>query len=146
MIQQLVNPNISISSRLRILKNILVLSLMASVYFTLSWWLPAAYYPKIALYDINFNEVVHIILLAVLFLSLFFMFLFRSPKYFISLTTICLLFAVFSDTAKGQYWLFFYLVLLLLLYGHNWRIDTPRRYSAVFIAIKLLICLIHTCP
>ncbi|HEX7415430.1 MAG TPA: hypothetical protein VF411_15410 [Bacteroidia bacterium] len=143
MIQQLVNPNIPISQRLRIVKNILALSLMASICFTFNWWLPAAYYPKIALYDINFNEVVHFILLAVLFISLLFMFLFRSPKYFISLSTICLLFAVFSDTAKGQYWLFFYLAILLLLCGHNWRIDTPRRYSAVFTAVKFLICLIY---
>lgn len=143
MIQQLINPTIHISQRLRIVKNILALSLIASVCFTFNWWLPAGFYPKIAVYDFSFNELADYILLGVLSFSLLGMFLYRSPKVFVVVTTLCLAFAVFTDTAKGQYWLFFYVAVLLLLCGHNWRIDNPRRYSAVFTAMKLLVCFMY---
>ncbi len=143
MIQQLINPTIHISQRLRIVKNILALSLIASICFTFNWWLPAGFYPKIAVYDFSFNELADYILLGGLSFSLLGMFLYRSPKVFVVVTTLCLAFAVFTDTAKGQYWLFFYLAVLLLLCGHNWRIDNPRRYSAVFTAMKLLVCFMY---
>ncbi|HTA63184.1 MAG TPA: hypothetical protein VK835_12040 [Bacteroidia bacterium] len=143
MIQQLINPTLNISQRLRIVKTILVLSLITSVCFTLNWWLPAGHYPKMALYDFSFNQIADYILLGVLSISLIGVLLYRSPRFFIFLSTLCLLFAVFTDTAKGQYWLFFYIGVLLLLCGHNWRIDNPRRYSSVFTAIKILVCLIY---
>jgi|GEM_PF-1388555 hypothetical protein len=143
MIQQLINPTLTISQRLRIVKTILALALITSICFTLNWWLPAGYYPKLALYTFSFNEIADYVLLGVLSLSLVGTFLYRSPKIFIFLTTLCLLFAVFTDTAKGQYWLFFYIGVLLLLCGHNWRIDNPRRYSSVFTAIKILVCFIY---
>ena len=143
MIQQLINPTIHISQRLRIVKNILALSLIASICFTFNWWLPAGFYPKIAVYDFSFNELADYILLGVLSFSLLGMFLYRSPKVFVVVTTLCLAFAVFTDTAKGQYWLFFYVAVLLLLCGHNWRIDNPRRYNAVFTAMKLLVCFMY---
>jgi hypothetical protein len=143
MIQQLINPTLSISQRLRIVKTILALSLITSVCFTINWWLPAGYYPKMALYDFSFNQIADYVLLGVLSISLIGVLLYRSPRFFVFLSTLCLLFAVFSDTAKGQYWLFFYIGVLLLLCGHNWRIDNPRRYSSVFTAIKILVCLIY---
>ena len=143
MIQQLINPSINISQRLRIIKTILALALIASVSFTYSWWLPADFYPRLSLYDFNFREAIDYILLGVLSFSLLGMFLYRSPRFFVFLSTLCLLFAVFTDTAKGQYWLFFYVAILLLLSGHNWRIDNPRRYSAVFTAIKLLVSFVY---
>ena len=143
MIQQLVNPTISVSQRLRIVKTILELALITSVCFTLSWWLPAGFYPKLALYDFGFNEVIDYVLLGVLSVSLVGILLYRSPKFFVFLSTLCFLFAIFTDTAKGQYWLFFYVAVLLLLCGHNWRIDNPRRYNAVFTAIKLLVCFVY---
>ena len=143
MIQQLVNPTISVSQRLRIVKTILALALITSVCFTLSWWLPAGFYPKLALYDFGFNEVIDYVLLGVLSVSLVGILLYRSPKFFVFLSTLCFLFAIFTDTAKGQYWLFFYVAVLLLLCGHNWRIDNPRRYNAVFTAIKLLVCFVY---
>jgi hypothetical protein len=143
MIQQLITPDITITQRLRIVKNILALALMASLCFTFSWWLPTDYYPKIALYSVSFHAITDYILLGFFFISLLFMFLYRSPKFFVFLSTICLLFAVFTDVAKGQYWLFFYLGMLLLLCGHNWRIDTPRRYSAVITTIKFLVCFMY---
>ncbi len=143
MIQQLINPTIHISQRLRIVKTILALSLFASVCFTFNWWLPAGFYPKIALYELSLNEIADYVLLGVLLISLVGIFLYRSPKLFVVTATLCLLFAVFTDTAKGQYWLFFYLAVLLLLCGHNWRIDNQRRYSAVFTAIKFLVCIMY---
>ena len=143
MIQQLINPTLSISQRLRIVKTILALSLITSLCFTLNWWLPVGYYPRLSLYDFSFNQIADYVLLGVLSISLIGVFLYRSPKFFIFLSTICLLFAVFTDTTKGQYWLFFYIGVLLLLCGHNWRIDNPRRYSSVFTAIKILVCLIY---
>ena len=143
MIQQLINPTIHISQRLRIVKTILALSLITSICFTFNWWLPAGFYPKIALYNFSYNEIADYVLLGILSISLIGMFLYRSPKIFVLVATLCLAFAVFTDTAKGQYWLFFYLAVLLLLCGHNWRIDNPRRYSAVFTAIKLLVCFMY---
>ncbi|MEO8760859.1 MAG: hypothetical protein ABI388_06415 [Bacteroidia bacterium] len=143
MIQQLINPSINVSQRLRIVKTILALALITSICFTFNWWLPAGFYPKIALYDFSFNQIGDYVLLGILFVSLVGMFLYRSPKIFVFIATLCLLFAVFTDTAKGQYWLFFYLAVLLLLCGHNWRIDNPRRYSAVFTAIKFLVCFMY---
>jgi hypothetical protein len=143
MIQKLINPTISISQRLRIVKNILALALITSVCFTFNRWLPAGFYPKPALYEFSYTEIVDYALLVIFFGSLIGLFLYRSPKAFVFLSTFCLVFAVFTDTAKGQYWLFFYLTVLLLLCGHNWRIDNPRRYSAVFTAVKLLVCLIY---
>jgi hypothetical protein len=143
MIQQLINPTIHISQRLRIVKTILALSLFVSVCFTFNSWLPGGFYPKIALYDLYLNEIADYILLGVLLVSLAGIFLYRSPKLFVFTTTLCLLFAVFTDTAKGQYWLFFYLAVLLLLCGHNWRIDNQRRYGAVFTAIKFLVCIMY---
>jgi len=143
MIQQLINPTIHISQRLRIVKTILALSLIASICFTFNWWLPAGFYPKIALYDFSFNEIVDYILLGGLSISLVGMLIYRSPKTVVVVATLCLMFAVFTDTAKGQYWLFFYLAVLLLLCGHNWRIDNPRRYSTVFMAIKILVCFMY---
>jgi hypothetical protein len=143
MIQQLINPTINISQRLRIVKTILALALITSVCFTFNWWLPVGFYPKLALYDFSFNEIADYILLGILSTSLIGMFLYRSPKFYVFLVTFCLFFAVFTDTAKGQYWLFFYLAILLLLCGHNWRIDNPRRYSSVFTVIKLLVCFIY---
>jgi hypothetical protein len=143
MIQQLINPTLNISQRLRIVKTILALSLITSVCFTLNWWLPAGYYPKMALCDFPFNQIAGSVLLGVLSISLIGVLLYRSPKFFVFISTLCLLFAVFTDTAKGQYWLFFYIGVLLLFCGHNWRIDNPRRYSSVFTAIKILVCLIY---
>ncbi len=143
MIQQLINPNISASQRLRIVKNILALALITSVCFTFNWWLPAGFYPKLALYDFSYNQIADYVLPVILTISLTGMFLYRSPKIFVFIATLCLLFAVFTDTAKGQYWLFFYLAVLLLLCGHNWRIDNPRKYNAVFTAIKFLVCFMY---
>ncbi|HKC67796.1 MAG TPA: hypothetical protein VKG26_06165 [Bacteroidia bacterium] len=143
MIQQLINPILSISQRLRIVKTILALSIITSIGFTINWWLPAGYYPRLSLYSFPYAEIVSYIVLVILSVSLIGVFLYRSPKFFIFLSTLCLLFAVFTDTAKGQYWLFFYIGALLLLCGHNWRIDNPRRYSSVFTAIKILVCLVY---
>jgi hypothetical protein len=143
MIQQFINPTINISQRLRIAKNIVALTIITSICFTFSGWMPKDFYPKLALYDFGFNQMTDYILLGILSFSLLGMFLYRSPRFFVFLSTLCLLFAVFTDTAKGQYWLFFYVAVLLMLCGHNWRIDNPRRYSAVFTAIKLLVCFVY---
>lgn len=143
MIQQLINPALNISQRLRIIKTVLALSLITSVCFTLNWWLPITYYPKMAFYNFSFAEITDYVLLGILSVSLVGLVLYRSPRLFVVLSSLCLLFAIFSDAAKGQYWLFFYLGILLLFCGHNWRIDNPRRYSSVFTAIKILACLMY---
>ena len=83
MIQQLINPIITVSQRLRIVKTILALALITSICFTFTWWLPAGFYPKMALYDFSFSQIIDYVLLSVLSVSLVGMFLYRSPKIFV---------------------------------------------------------------
>ena len=143
MIQKLIYPIISVSQRLRLAKNVLALSLLSSICFTYTWWTPGAYFPKMTLFPFSYYPYLDYVLLGLLVFSLLSTLLYRSPRIPLFIGSLCLLAAVVSDTTKGPYWLLFYLAVLLLLCGHNWRVDEPRRYNAVYTSLKILICLMY---
>jgi hypothetical protein len=131
----------SIITRLSIVKNIIALSLFATIASTWPLWSANRYYPVFPGGEL-FSSIHLIIAFAIPVLlagSLIMIFLLRKPRFFIALAAALCVLLLVLDAGRSYYWFYFYLMILLLLSGYNWRVDNANTYTTFFIAIKIML-------
>ncbi len=133
--------NSSINTRLSIVKNIMALSLLATIASTWPLWSADRYYPVFPGSEIfsSVNLIIGYAIPAVLMLSLVFIFLFRKPRFFIILSALLCVALLVMDAGRSSYWFYFYVMILLLLAGYNWRIDNAHHYIAFYNTLKIML-------
>src|ERR1700758_1583966 len=133
--------NTSITTRLSIVKNIIALTLFATIASTWPLWIANRYYPVFPGGEL-FSSINLIIAFAVPVLlagSLIMIFLLRKPRFFTAMAAVLCLVLLVLDAGRSYYWFYFYLMILLLLSGYNWRVDNANTYTTFFIAIKIML-------
>ena len=133
--------NLSITTRLSAVKNIIALALLATIASTWPLWSADRYYPVFPGSDF-FSSVNLIIAYAVpslLIICLGMIFLFRKPRFFIGLSVLLCITLLVLDAGRSYYWFYFYLMFLLLLAGYNWRVDNANHFASFYNAIKIML-------
>lgn len=137
--------NLPVTTRLSLFKSVMALSIMATIAFTWPLWVANRHYPLFP--GAGFVPVVHAlvsyVLPSLLLLSLLMLFLFRRPRFFIFMSLLLCVLLLMLDTARGQYWFCFYMLMLLVLFGYNWRVDNINHYSSFLNAIKVTLALVY---
>lgn len=137
--------NLPVTARLSLLKSVLALSLLATIACTWPLWTANRYYPLYPGTGLlsSVHLLVTYILPALLVLCLVLLFLVRRPRFFIFLSLTLGISLLLLDTARGQYWFCFYMLVLLILFGYNWRVDNINHYSSFFNALKITLALVY---
>ncbi|HWY38770.1 MAG TPA: hypothetical protein VNY73_09440, partial [Bacteroidia bacterium] len=135
----------SVTTRLSIVKNIVALSLLATLFSTWQLWSVNRYYPVFPGSEIfsSVNVLVAFAIPVVLSASLVMIFLLRKPRFFTALAAVLCMTLLVLDAGRSYYWFYFYLVLLLLLSGYNWRVDNEHLYTSFYNAIKIMLAGIY---
>lgn len=135
---------ISIPQRIALLRVVLTLSLIISVFLSFNLW--AGYrtfpYSPILLLDIlpiqyDFAWVV----LALLFwlCSLFL----KQQRLFIFLAFLVCVFLVLMDINRLQPWFYIYNSLLIVFIFYNGRVDDPNKFTSIFIILQLIFASVY---
>jgi hypothetical protein len=136
---------IPVTTRLNIVKSILSVFLFATITFTWPLWSANRYFPLFP--GLSFFSSWHVLATYVipfaLLLSLILIFVLRSPRIFIFLSTLLCLVLLVMDAGRLQYWFYFYALLLIILLGYNWRVDSIHHYTSSFNAVKVLLALVY---
>jgi len=135
----------AIPQRLKLLKTIVVLSLIISFCLSYRLWLSDRFFPAAPLinFDLGFKPDGVLTLLSCLCLGLSLFFKFERALLCISLILNVLL--ILLDVNRLQAWFLTYNALLILLVLFNGRIDNPNRNTVIFICLQLLIISIYCC-
>lgn len=131
--------------RLSILKGMLALFMIATLATTWPLWLADRYYPLFPGLDglIPVHLVISYLIPSLLIISLVFILLLRKPRFFIFLSLALCTVLLVLDTGRIQYWFYFYMLLLIVLLGYNWRVDNITHYSSSLNAVKILLALVY---
>jgi len=131
--------------RLSILKGMLALIMIATLASTWPLWLADRYYPLFPGLDGLFpvHLVISYVIPSLLIISLVFILLLRKPRFFIFLSLALCTVLLVLDTGRIQYWFYFYMLLLIVLLGYNWRVDNITHYSSSLNAVKILLALVY---
>lgn len=137
--------NLSVTARLGIIKNLLAVFLIATVAFTWPLWSADRAWPLFpgtqALSSLH--EIVSYALPVLFILSLLLTFTLRSPRLFIFLSLLCGSALLLLDAGRLHYWFYFYLLVLSVLLGYNWRVDNAHHFYASFNALRILAALLY---
>lgn len=137
--------NFSVTARLGIIKNLLAVFLIATVGFTWPLWSADRAWPLFPGAEAlsSLHAVVSYALPVLLILSLLLTLTLRSPRFFIFLALLCGTALLLLDTGRLHYWFYFYLLMLGVLVGYNWRVDNAHHFCASFNALKILACIVY---
>jgi hypothetical protein len=135
------NFSIPIPTRLKLIKNLLAISLLATVLCTWPLWWPNRYYPIFPGGEL-FASVNHAVACALPFLlviALLLTIMLRNARWALLLAAVVCFALLLLDTGRTCYWFYFYVVFLLLFGGYNGRVDHAGHYSAYYNVLKLLL-------
>lgn len=135
----------TIPQRLKLLKTIVVLSLIISFCLSYKLWLTDRFFPTAPVINLNigFRPDGLLTLFSCLFLGL--SLFFKFERVFITISLIINLFLILLDVNRLQAWFLTYNALLFLLVLFNGRIDNPNRNTVIFICLQLLVISIYCC-
>lgn len=145
MILKLLNPYISMPSRLRAVKNILAIGVITNILLTWRLWTSDRLFPQIPLID-GIRPLLHPydkILFGWFVLLAVFMLVNRRPRPAILLFFLTGIFMCLSDQTRMQPWFYQYMLMIFVLMFYNWRVDEPKIYSTVFTTIKIVMGLVY---
>lgn len=137
--------NIPVTTRLNIIKNLLAGFLIITVSLTWPLWSANRTYPLFPGADVFLRLQPAIAYTIPLFfiITLLMALVLRRPRLFIALGLLAGIGLLALDTGRMHYWFYFYLLLLAVLMGYNWRVDNPHHYTACFNALKVLVALVY---
>jgi hypothetical protein len=135
----------SIPQRLKLLKTIVVLSLIISFCLSYRLWLSDRFFPTAPLinFDLTFKPDGILTLLSCLCLGL--SLFFRFERVLLSISLLFNFLLILLDVNRLQAWFLMYNALLFILVLFNGRIDNPNRNTVIFICLQLLIISIYCC-
>jgi hypothetical protein len=135
------NLNIPINLRMGGVKNIVSLAIIITLLCTWQLWTPGRYYPEFPGSETLFsvNSILAYAIPVLLLISLLMIVLFRRPRFFIVSSVILSITLVLLDTGRNQYWFYFYILVLLVLAGYNWRVDNAYTSSSFLNAFKMIL-------
>lgn len=135
---------LNIPQRLALLKSVLLLSLLASVFFSFSLWSGARDFPLAPLWEWAVAPLyLHWILF---FLLVFFWFaaLFsKFPRLFLFLSLLLSFLLVSLDLNRLQPWFYLYSAMLLVLLFYNGRVDNPNTYTSFFVVLQFVLASVY---
>jgi hypothetical protein len=135
---------LNIPQRLALLRSVLLLSLLTSVFFSFNLWTGARDFPLVPMWEwAAAPPIAHWILF---FLLLFFWFaaLFsKFPRLFLFLSLLLSFVLVSMDLNRLQPWFYLYSVMLLILLFYNGRVDNPNTYTSFFIVLQFVLVSVY---
>jgi hypothetical protein len=137
-------PELMISRRLRLVKNVVSLAFIScalSVFFPFviqARETGAPFFEKIPALGLLAEKI----LAGSLILISLFILLGRRPRIFTVLFLAAAATLLFFDRNFLQQWFYFYVVLFFILAFYNWRVDEPKKYTPVFNTIKISLVLL----
>ncbi|MBC7863436.1 MAG: hypothetical protein IAF38_10705 [Bacteroidia bacterium] len=134
-------PEITISRRLRSLKVVLALTMLASVLISAPAWLHNSCNPFIAGLD-NLHPIAEKIMFGFFVLMPLLILFSRKPTVFTVLFLLLAGFLIVADRNRLQPWFYQYLIMFFVLAFYNWRVDEPKKYTPVLNSLKLCVVLI----
>lgn len=141
----MISMQLAVTTRLTLIKNTLSLLLILTIALTWPLWITDRMFPLFPGLE-NFSSV-HILLgyalPSLLIFSLLMNVILVRPRFFIFLSVILCGTLMLLDAGRMQYWFYFYLLVLLVLMGYNWRVDNINRYLATFNAIKIVVATVY---
>lgn len=137
--------NLSVTSRLGLVKNLLAVFFIATLGFTWPLWSADRAWPLFPGIEAlaSLHAAVSYALPALFILSLLLMLILRAPRLFIFLALLSGTALLLLDTGRLHYWFYFYLLVLAVLMGYNWRVDNAHHYFASFNALKILVGILY---
>ncbi len=141
----------TVTQRLKWVRIILALGMMATLLTTWPLWTSHRLFPSCPIVSIT-TQLYNWLTLALCVLLLFglsLMVIGQRPVFFIFISLLSATGLLLLDQDRFSYWFVIYLVMLLILATYNWRVDNIHHYSSVFNALRLviggvyLLCLIH---
>ena len=135
------NHTLSIPQRLKLLKSIIVISLILSFCLSYKLWLSERFFPTAPIINLNFKIDGYLTILSCLCLALSLIFKYERLLILISILINTLL--VMLDLSRLQPWFLTYNIILMLLLLFNGRVDNPHKNTVIFIYLQLLIISIY---
>ncbi|MGZ3864076.1 MAG: hypothetical protein ACXVPN_13280 [Bacteroidia bacterium] len=131
----------NIPTRLSFVKNIIALTLFATIASTWRLWVANRTFPVFPGNDLlsSVNLIVAFVIPVLLAVSLIMIFILRKPRFFTILASLLCATLLVLDAGRSHYWFYFYLMILLLLGGYNWRVDNANSFTTFFLAIKVMV-------
>lgn len=133
--------NFSVTTRLSFVKNITALVLLTTLLATWPLWTANRYYPVFPGTDLlaSVNLIITFAVPILLAICLIMIFILRKPRFFMGLASFLCLSLLAMDTGRSFYWFYFYLVILLLLSGYNWRVDNANHFTTFLLILKIMV-------
>jgi hypothetical protein len=145
MLKQLYLPDISIPRRLKAIKNLTALGLIASMLISWRLWLGSREFPMVPVFEglpVLPDPADKILLGLFFFLTVMTIFS-RKPKPFIlGVLAIGAWYAI-SDQNRIQPWFYQYMLMMLILAFYNWRVDEPKDYTVILTTLKIIVAAIY---
>ncbi|MGZ3902785.1 MAG: hypothetical protein ACXVC6_03770 [Bacteroidia bacterium] len=131
----------SVPTRLSFVKSIVALTLFVTIASTWRLWVANRTFPVFPGSDSlsSVNLIVAFAIPVLLAFSLIMIFLLRKPRFFTILASLLCGTLLILDAGRSHYWFYFYLMILLLLGGYNWRVDNANSFTTFFLAIKIMV-------
>lgn len=130
---------LSIPRRMAILKIVLILSLIISVFLTFNLWGSSRLFPCTSVFLSNPlaapYDYVFIILALLFWFSALFLRIERLLLFFAFLLSIVL---VFLDLNRLQTWFYVYNAMLLVFVFYNGRVDDTNKFTSLFILLQII--------
>jgi len=135
---------LNIPQRLALLKSVLLLSLLSTVFFSFNLWSGARHFPLVPVWEWAVAPLfVHWILFLLLVFCWFAALFSKFPRLFLffSLLLSCVL--VSMDLNRLQPWFYLYSVMLLVLLFYNGRVDNPNTYTSFFVVLQFVLASVY---
>jgi hypothetical protein len=135
----------TIPQRLKLLKNIIVISLIFSFCLSYKLWLSERFFPTTPIIHLNIGYKIDGLLALLSCLCLAMSLFFKYERLLILISVLINIFLVLLDLSRLQPWFLTYNVILILLLLFNGRVDNPHKNTVIFIYLQLLVISIYIC-
>ncbi len=135
---------LNIPQRLALLKSVLLLSLLGSVFFSFRLWSGVRDFPLVPLWEWAVAPLyTHWILFFLLVFSWFAALFSKFPRLFLFFSLLLSFVLVSMDINRLQPWFYLYSVMLLLLLFYNGRVDNPNTYTSFFVVLQFVLASVY---
>lgn len=135
---------LSIPQRIQLLKNVVVFSLLASLYLSVHLWAGERNFPYTSLFFSAHitppYDYMYLILITFFCLASFVL---KWQRLFIFLSVLVCAWLVVCDLTRLQPWLYYYASLLLIYIFYDGRVDDSNKYTSYFIILQLVVASVY---
>lgn len=135
---------ISIPHRMKLLRTVLVLSLLTSLFLSIHLWAGARKFPYTPwLFSFRIEppyDYVYLILLTFLCFATLFL---RKQRLFLFFIVLFCAWLVICDLTRLQPWLYTYLALLVVFIFYSGRVDDSNKFTSYFIILQIVAASVY---